>query len=346
MHETPSPFAESTTPPSADRALPGAGDQESLRRLGGESETERAVKRTVPWVVSIGVHLGVIVLGFFITWSVVMLQREEEPIQIVADFDAMTYQPLKRLDPQMTEASERVIEDRAPIEPYEDRIRDQLELELDPIGMLSGDEARDALREFAPSGGNLAASFVGVSSTNARRIVYVIDASGSMLPYFQTVIDELARSLEGLTRQQSFGIVFFQEDRAIVVPPHGRLVAATADGRNRALSWIRDNVIPNQGTNPLVAIEAALRLDPDVIFLLSQNITGYGRFEIDQQRLFDLLDQLDPADPDSGRRSTIINCVQFLDADPLGTMQRIAERYGGPNGYKFLDRDEWGLKRR
>ena len=109
------------------------------------------------------------------------------------------------------------------------------------------------------------------------------------------------------------------------------------------LKWINANVIPAGGTNPVVAIEKALAIKPDVVFLLSQDITGYGQFEVDQQDLLDLLDKLNPRDSETGRRKTQINCIQFLDADPLDTMPAIAREHGGPSGYKFLSRKELGL---
>jgi hypothetical protein len=184
---------------------------------------------------------------------------------------------------------------------------------------------------------------VGLTTTNARRIVYVIDASGSMIRSLPIVIDELARSLGTLSPQQSYGVIFFQRNDAVMVPPTGRLTEATPEAQLRALEWIDEHVIPAGRSNPLAAIERALSFEPDVIFLLSDNITGSGEFEIDQADLLDLLDELNPLEGRSGRRRTQINCVQFLDPDPLDTLRRIAERHGGPDGYRFLDRAELGL---
>jgi len=48
----------------------------------------------------------------------------------------------------------------------------------------------------------------------------------------------------------------------------------------------------------------------------------------------------------TGERRTQINCIQFLDPDPLDTLRRIAEAHGGPGGYKFLGRGELGLATR
>jgi hypothetical protein len=164
-----------------------------------------------------------------------------------------------------------------------------------------------------------------------------------MIAYLQIVLQELARSLDALTPEQSFGIVFFQRSEALVVPPARRLVPATPEEKSRVLRWIDQNVIPAGRSNPIAAFEAAMQYRPEVIFLLSDNITGSGIFEIDQNELLAKLDELNPVERLTGRRRTIINCIQFLDPDPLDTLRRIAELHGSPRGYKYLSRRELGL---
>jgi hypothetical protein len=314
-----------------------------LSALGAETESTRAVKRVLPWVVSLAVHAGLVALGFVLTWTVVLIQRDEEPTLIVADFDAMTYDPLATLAVEQMEVDQEMVQDRRPTETM-DRLDEVLDVEVDPIRLFSGEPAEAALARFAPDPRRAKASFVGLSATNARRIVYVIDASGSMIRWLPIVVEELARSLDGLVPQQRFSVVFFSGNEAIAVPPAGRLISATEEEKVRVLTWIDRSIIPAGRSNPLAAIEAALGLEPDVIFLLSENITGSGEFEIDQVDLLALLDRLNPRDAATGRRVTRINCVQFLDPDPLETLLKIAREHGGPNGYKFLDERELGLK--
>jgi len=333
-----------TTQPST----PEAGSQElaalveaRLRELGAESRTERQVRRFVPWAFSLFAHLAMIFAGFLISWTVVMLRDEEDPPIIVADYDAMTYAPvvaaaIDSLQPQpevQTPPSEIPITVPQP----------------SPSGAALS--APDLLSRFAtgaspptftgPSGASV--SFVGLSATNARRIVYAIDASGSMVPAFPIILKELARSLDALTPRQEFAIVFFQADRAVAVPPGNRLVPALPDAIDRALKWVRAEVIPAGTSNPLGAIRHALDLEPDVIYLLSEDITGAGEFEIDQADLLSMLDELNPVDAETGRRPARICCVQFLDPDPLRTLERIGQQHGGERGYKLLDRRELGL---
>lgn len=332
----------SSSPPASPP--PAADDREAdLARLGAESDTERAVKRIVPWIISIALHLGLVLMASLLTWTVVMLQRDEEPVRIVADFNAMQYDPVVRLDTPQTEQAEQVVQDRVETESLTDQIDDQLGLEIDPISLLAG-PSEGELARFAPEPTGATATFVGLSSTNARRIVYVIDASGSMLRSLPIVLEELARSLDGLGPRQEFSIIFFQRNEALMVPPRTQLVPATVTQKMRVLAWIDERVIPEGRSNPLEAIELALSFRPDVVFLLSVNITGAEEYEIDQADLLALLDELNPRDPATGRRRTQINCVQFLDPDPLGTLEKIAAEHGGERGYKFLDREELGLR--
>jgi hypothetical protein len=299
--------------------------------------------------VSAAIHAGIGILAIFVTWTVGMMPRsDDDSVLIVADFNALNYEPVARFNAPPDPAGEHPAEDRAQSARLEDTVRQALsgaDADADPLSGLWGAAAGGSsdLAQFAPGPPKHGATFVGLSSSNARRIVYAIDASGSMIAYLQIVLDELARSLQNLSPSQSFAIIFFQGNVAIEVPPAGRLVPASAMEKTRAMKWIDDHVVPAGGTNPLVAIERALALRPDVVFLLSQDITGYGQFEVDQQDLITLLDKLNPVNAASGRRAAQINCIQFLDVDQLGTMERIAKEHGGPNGFKFLTRKELGL---
>jgi hypothetical protein len=340
------PF-EGEAPPASDRLSQLATQ---LAALGSETRTERNVKRIVPWVISVAVHAGVIMLAVFITWTVSQLPSKQESVLIVADFNALAYDPVSSLQGSSPVQPEAVMQPVEPAVPLAELIERRLrETEAAPL-MIDpgvGSNSSSSLDRFAPqSAAAGGAAFAGVSTSNARRIVYVIDASGSMVSHLQLVLQELARSLAGLSPDQRFGVVFFKGNDAVVVPPANTLSPGTVAAKSAAMNWINANIVPQGGTNPVIAIQKALGLKPDVIFMLSQNITGYGQFEVDQRDLMTLLETLNPRDPSTGRRLAQINCVQFLDADPLNTMELIAKEHGGPGGYKFLTRQLLGLPAR
>ena len=88
-----------------------------------------------------------------------------------------------------------------------------------------------------------------------------------------------------LAPPQRFSVVFFQDNEAVPMPNFAALPLATADHKRAALRWMHQEVVPRGRSNPLRALEMALAIQPDVIFLLSENITGAGPFEIEADRL-------------------------------------------------------------
>jgi hypothetical protein len=345
--------------PAAGHSADLAPEQESqelsrlaneLAALGAETPAARNAKRIIPWFVSVILHIALVAVALLITWTVTRTTKEEA-ILIVADFDALNYVPVVGTDASETVVTGPEVRDAAP--PGAQTVTQQLRsAEGDPlsevagmIGAGSGSAGGATLSGFAPRAGPTVVRFAGASGSNARSIVYVIDASGSMISHIQFVVDELSRSLEALNPKQTFSVVFFQRNDALAVPPANRMLPATDAEKVRALEWIRDNIVPQGRSNPLAALEVALNHKPDVIFILSEGITGSGEFEIDQKDLLAKLAELNPVDPASGRRRTQINCIQFLDPDPLDTLSIIAREHGGPNGYKFLSREELGVGR-
>ncbi len=320
---------------------------DAMAALGAETKAERRAKRIVPWIASFALHGAMILVGFLLTWSAILLQPDREPTVMVADFDNIGYEPVDMLDLQQPELQEELVQDRIETDTVEQTINDQLaELERDPISMISDAAAQSPLASFAPTPTSGRAEFVGLSSSNAKRIVYVIDASGSMIRWLPIVVQELMRSLQGLTSEQSFSVIFFQHNQALVAPPGDRLLPASEAETRRVKAWIDENIVAVGESNPIEAITRALSFKPDAVFILSQNITGGRNFEVDQRDLLAMLDQLNPLDPVTDQRPCIINCIQFLDPDPLDTLRKIADIHGGPKGYKFLDRQELGLSSR
>ena len=77
-----------------------------------------------------------------------------------------------------------------------------------------GGEGGGAMAPFGPPGGGmgigLQAPFIGISG-NAKRVVYICDASGSMLDKFDVLQNELRKSVDVLNPIQSFNIIFFRD---------------------------------------------------------------------------------------------------------------------------------------
>lgn len=314
----------------------------AVRHSRGDSAAEQRAKRIVPWLVSFAAHAAVVFLGFVLTWTVVQMAGDQEGTLVTADTDVVTFEPVMPDEAEVTDDDAEMVNDFDIMPSH--LPADELFVDLDP--------APESLAPDMPAAGNPAdftpppvqgsVSFMGLSTDEAQRIVYVIDASGRMIPYLQFVIEELARSLASLGPQQEFGVVFIQRDEAVVVPPRRAVPAGTSE-RFRALEWIDRNIVPAGRSNPVAAFEAAMQMNPDAVFVLSGNITGAGIYEVDQEDLLERIDQLNPVQRRSGERRTVVNCIQFLDPDPLDTLVRIAETHGGDGSYKFISRRELGL---
>jgi len=179
---------------------------------------------------------------------------------------------------------------------------------------------------------------MGLDAVAAKRIVYVVDASGTMMLYINSVFNELERSLRTLHPKQEFGVVFFKNNKAISVPPKGKLAFANASNINKAMAWMREKVFASGKSNPVVALKSAVRLKPDVIYLLSEDITGAGEYVVLAEELLAEIDKLNPIDKRNGGRRVQINCIQYLSQDKNGIMEQIAAIHGGDDGYTFIER--------
>lgn len=186
------------------------------------------------------------------------------------------------------------------------------------------------------------AEFYGLGG-NARRIVYVVDASGSLIDTLQYVLAELQRSIQELSDQQHFTVLFFQGGHVLETQPPG-LKAATPYRKQQAVDWMNPaagNVRPAGTSSPLAALQRALDYQPDLIFLLSDNIAGRGGGRVQPQYLLDHVARINTA-------GTKINTIQFLYAEEstlLGgpsTLQRIAQQTGGV--YRFVSAREVGAQ--
>jgi hypothetical protein len=118
-------------------------------------------------------------------------------------------------------------------------------------------------------GGQAGPQFFGLGgeARSARRIIYVVDRSGSMIGVFEDLRKELKRSIDGLRKSQKYHVVFYSTDPPIEAPP-SRLVNAIRASKSRTFDFI-DQVTPEGMTQPIEAMRRAFRLKPDLIYFLS-----------------------------------------------------------------------------
>jgi hypothetical protein len=168
------------------------------------------------------------------------------------------------------------------------------------------------------------------SGTN---FVYVIDCSGSMGDFdaLEFAKAELLASLQALTPKQKFQVIFYSERAASMnLPGSGtQMVAGTDVNRNKAKQQIK-KARPMQGTRHMPALLAALRYEPDVIFLLTDAQDVYlQRNELEKIKRMN-------------RSNARIHCIEFGKGKELkgddNSFKQLARQNSGTHSYRDVTR--------
>ena len=332
---------------------------QSIRKFGGRPRENSTFHVVFAWIASLGAHgiaAGLVIAAAATT--VGLARKPIAPPTLVLDFERPAYAPTVNLIAESAASGGSDFRQSANL-PGGSQASD---ITLTQSQTLRSDteQALIAVRQVqaplslaAHEFGQLNAAtnavtinFAGLKASNARRVVYVVDASGSLVGTFPLIIEELRKSLQRLDPRQSFGVIFFQRGDAVTVPPGGNLQSATPERVSETMKWIESKMIPSGRSNPVAAFEAAMAMHPEIIFLLSSDITGSGEFEMSEMALLAALERLNPIDPATNRRLTRVQCIQFLDPDPLGTLQQIAKEHGGAEGFINITREDLGLDTR
>ena len=239
-------------------------------------------------------------------------------------------------DPLSTADAADALDDPAPLEPAEPAVAT-----LGPGPGAGGGPAAPTGGAFdAPTGpvadpGSLGGAakrgvteFFGIRAA-AESFVYVVDKSGSMdaAAEFAVAKREVLASLDTLGPRQKFQVLFFNGGLAPMEErgrKEGGFYLATNFNKTLARQFVGAQT-PGGGTEPLAALEAALELEPDAIFFLT-----------DGKRT------LSPGDFSALRRlnrgDARIHCVRFghgPDTIRDNAINRLASEHGG--GYQYRD---------
>lgn len=338
---TPASPPEPVDPPPQQPPEPPHGDE----RASVGDEVNTVLMALLPWGISFLFHAGLVLLAVFALWSTVAQDAEEEVIVPLVRLSATPGAPLQvRTEQrvrQQTSSSRRVIQPTQTAS-QQNTLNTRVNTETALIGVAGMSGKSSPFGTTISSGAEFKTTFIG-SGGNARKIAFLIDASGSLIDTLPFVITELKKTINQLSEKQQFTVIFFQGDQVIEVPPPG-FKDATGEAKQKVVDWIdlsNHNITPRGSSNPVPALERAMRYKPQLIFLLSDNITGRDQYAVDQRRLLAAIEKANTA-------GTKINTLQFLYPDPLakiglkGTMELIAQDSGGV--YKFVDGRELGLQ--
>ncbi len=183
----------------------------------------------------------------------------------------------------------------------------------------------------------MGADFFGVKATG-NTFVYVIDSSPSMRRdgAFEAAKQEMIRSLTSMKPKQRYFINFFGKEVDPMTFENGVVekypVYATPENLKRTLQWMDRVQIQRDGYPPTHALEEAIAMRPDAIFLLFDGQTTVdvaGSLKrINRSR--DILSEDGPKVP--------IHVVHFFNQDFQKQMRKVADENGGT--YRFVPRPE------
>jgi hypothetical protein len=185
--------------------------------------------------------------------------------------------------------------------------------------------------------GTPGAEFFGLTATG-NTFVYIVDSSPSMRK--DGAIDaakrEIVRSLTQMKATQRFLIMFFGKEVETLELSPGRPEAypiyANPENVRKSLEWIERISIQKEGWPPNDALDIALRMEPDSIFLL---FDGDTRADISKHlgqvnRSKDILSENEPRIP--------VHVIHFFQEEFAVAMKRVASENLG--SYRFIPRPE------
>jgi len=100
----------------------------------------------------------------------------------------------------------------------------------------------------------------------SRKISFAIDASRSMIQKMATLKDQVNKAIVGMSPEQSFGLVFFQNFKCAEL--NIELLPANAANKHRAALFLEGVRIESK-TNPIPGLEAVFLQNPEVIYLVT-----------------------------------------------------------------------------
>ncbi len=367
------PFADEARPEfRADGAgvegMPGMlGDRTVGDRTVGDRTVGEEVNDTVldmlPWGISFLFHMALVLLALFIVWTATLVMPDQDsaatPMMNPTPTPTPLVNPVSHTQVQTVEraAAPRMNEERPQVDENPGR---PLDPRTTPFGKDFAVPGAPALGDDGLTGRTVSKGlFDPPGGTTATRIVFLVDASGSLIADLPFVVRELKKSIKQLGEGQSFQVIVYRGNEVkgemfvpiLIRSTGGGLIPASDANKAAAIRFLDEpaRYAPGGRAQPLEALTRAFALHPELIFLLSDNIDGSGIYEANQRALLDHVASLNTPLRGSEKRRVMIQTIQFIDKAAVytdsgkGTLQLLAEQNGGV--YKWVQPEEVGLGR-
>jgi hypothetical protein len=173
------------------------------------------------------------------------------------------------------------------------------------IGNMTGPGTGSGPLHLPQGIGGIPGVKVGDVPGKGRRVIFMCDASGSMLGVFGALKAQMKESINSLdlSAGAEFNVIFFSDDNCFPLFKDGTQMA-TAENKAKAMEFV-DNAVATGGTQPLPAIRFAMAEKPDLMFVLTDGFDQISNFD-------DVTNAFKKGNPDG---KIHVNCI-FLESDP------------------------------
>jgi hypothetical protein len=330
-------------------------DEELVEESEVREEIGATIAALMPWGISILAHVALIVIAFFLVWQTIVTDPTPPVIPTLTSSPEVPA-PLPKTD-DLKEEPPAGGPPTVPMIPEVTPVNVPTPgFDLPPVNIQvphdsTGIKGKGFVGEGIHDGGDIGI----VPPGSVKEVVFLIDASGSMIDVLPFVINELKRVVNELPADRVATVIFFSGKGVHEVPGGGGvkgLRQMTPAFKTQVREWVAlENFnydIGGRGSAHVKsAITRALSYKPELVILLSDNLTGGGQgatqHELMQDDLIDLINKSNKANP-----PTKINTIQFLYEDPLvrhglqGSLARIAKETGGK--FRFISQRELDLR--
>jgi hypothetical protein len=277
----------------------------------------------MPFLTSLLLHAGIVVFGIATYQAVKTLRaptREQLTVPTLGNFSEKDLPVITRRDAEVSQSA--FLPQLQEPEMVTKKPRGSLEGVLNPGGGNGTDGIADPVIGVSanPGSGKGFGPFAGPGdgsgipfghpngtfmqlptnidrTTNARRIIFVCDASGSMIGTFDTLRTEIRKATNQMTPWQSYNVIFFADGPARSLEK--AVAPATPEMKRRTAEFL-DRSSAVGPTDPLPALQLAFKQNPDLVFLLTD-----GDFP-DNKAVVDAIAQLNP------QRKVKVNTILFV----------------------------------
>jgi len=313
----------------------------------------RRLSRWWPWIVSIVLHIGV--MGALSLMVLVSYNSQAEKPEIVPEARLGRVTPGLPLFqqmkpdvelPQETNFAKNLNSQLAPKGPSPEMTAAKIpggsgiktKQAINPIGLMSASGSGEGFLAGVGPKGNSATPLPGGDMArlqpaapvtrffntggNAYNVVYIVDRSASMIDSMEPLKRELMRSIRDLQPMQKFHIIFFSSGKPVEGPAKD---LTWATDRNKANYAEFINGIKSEGqTDPQWAVQRALQMRPDLIYLLTDGIFS--------EKIADKIVEW------SKLHKVKINTIAYVWESGGSLLRRIAEQTGGV--YRFVPEEQ------